>query len=132
MKVKTIHGLLFLCLFGIFSCSRTAVISLKEAEEIVLKEILENNTEGKAVYELPTLMESGTVVKPRYDGDKEYIAKKDCWFFFIDDDPEAYWSHHCRYVFVYYRGNGEYEVINEKWWPKDIIDGLVPVEFQKK
>jgi hypothetical protein len=135
MRLKILHRLFFLGVSTLslvfFSCSiiePRKIISLKEAEGIVLTQILENNIEGKVVYELQTKMKSGTTVKNGIiTNGNEYTVEKDCWFFFIDDAPGAKWAHPCRYVFVYC-SDGEYKVVDEEW-PPDNFDDLVSVEF---
>ena len=135
MKSKIFHRIFFLCILTLLlvflSCLITEsgkIISLKEAEGIVLTQILEDNTEGKVVYELQTKMKPCTIVRNGIiTNGNEYTVEKDCWFFFIDDVPGAKWMHPCRYVFVYCCG-GEYKVIDEEW-PPDNFYNLVVVGF---
>ncbi len=96
-------------------------ISLKEAEEIVLYEIVSADTmewdsTKIRVYELPWMLEEGDTIKilkltgPEEEcEDTALVLPNNCWYFFIDDEPLMDWIHPCRHVFIYC--GGEYEVI---------------------
>ena len=43
----------------------------------------------------------------------------DNWVFFIDDNPNHFWYHACRYVFVSSQ-NGDYTIVNEDLFPVDL------------
>ncbi len=103
-------------------------ISLKLAEQIVLSDILGGNDSGRIVYELPTEMESGTVVRQRGPDSTEYRAPTDSWFFFVDDKAGWRWAHPCRYVFVAC-ADGKLTVFDEEFPPNN-IDSLRVVTFR--
>jgi hypothetical protein len=116
----------------IVGCSHKATepseISLKQAEGIVLSQILNNNDSGIVVYELPTEMKSGTAVTQRGPDSTRYVAPSDCWFFFIDDKPTYRWTHPCRYAFVSC-ADGKHTVFDEGF-PPDVVDSLRVVTFR--
>jgi hypothetical protein len=130
LKVVTVL-LLFTLLYLLFICceeekSENSNITLKQAEQIIFIELLDSNDSGKVVYELPYIMNIGDTVKTK-GGDSTYVAKDDCWFFFIDDQPGYRWVHPCRYSFVSC-DDGEYIVIDERNEPEN-IDSLIIVNF---
>lgn len=112
------------------NCSRDrdeSSLSLKEAEQLVLSQVLEDNLEGKTLYELPDKVIAGSVIKNGYgSGCNEYVVEDDSWFFFIDDMPGWRYAHPCRYVFVTSAG-GAIRVIDEQF-PPTIINDLIEVE----
>jgi hypothetical protein len=59
---------------------------------------------------------AGTVVSS--ESGYSYRIDKDTWFAFIDDAPEAFFAHPCRYVFID-ATSGTYKVESESW-PPDI------------
>jgi hypothetical protein len=99
LKVIALSG--FLTFFG-SSCSQNSTeprgVSLKQAEHIILTELLGGSDSGRVVYELPTQIGVGAAVYSAFDS--AYTAPMDSWFFFIDDKPGYRWVHPCRYSFV--------------------------------
>lgn len=104
------------------SCSEKTIepneISLKEAEQIVFYDILNNNDSGKVIYELLTKLESNTKVKQRGPDSTKYSVPYNAWFFFIDDQPDYRWAHACRYVFIACEG-GRQTIFNERFPPEN-------------
>lgn len=116
-----------------FSCSEKTTdaqqaISLDQAEEIILANVLNGDDSGIVVYELPTQMEEGAIVSTVSLYPVSYTAPTDSWFFFIDDQPGYRWTHDCRYAFVSC-STGKPTVYNEGW-PPDNFDSLKVVTFQ--
>ncbi|RKZ24148.1 hypothetical protein DRQ20_07380 [bacterium] len=116
---------LFLSLLLFMGCpGNKKCISLSEAEEIVLYEIvradtMEWDTTKIRVYELPYMLEAGDTVKiAKIDPDEEYpeenykdtvfTLREDCWYFYIDDIPGLEMMIG-RHVFVYC--DKQYEII---------------------
>ena len=50
------------------------------------------------------------------------------WVFFSDDMPFVGWHHTCRYIFVD-SNNGEYIIVEDDIYPKDIMADFEPVSF---
>ncbi len=78
-------------------------ISLKEAEEIVLYEIvgadtMEWDSTKIRVYELPYMLEKGDTIFTYWD---TLLIKDRCWYFLIDTNPMGLWWHPYLHVFVY-------------------------------
>ena len=107
------------------------IISLKEAEEILLTEVLQDSvTAGVKVYELERPLEKYTTVKTCGDYG-EYTVINKCWFFFIDDYFYANWAHPCRYVLIDYYNTSEiqFHIIHENWLP-NFFEDMAEVEFK--
>ena len=93
-------------------------ISLKEAEEIVLYEIvgadtMEWDTTKIRVYELPYPLQKGDTLSNMRQKIYRIIEKK-CWYFFIDDQPQPDWTD-CRdgrHILIYC--DKTWEVIKEE------------------
>lgn len=123
--VKLLLGSAFLFALSSFNCSnnvspqepeqRTADITIEEAEEILLQQVLNNQTEGRSILEWEVKVKAGEIIYNAADS-TEYVAKRDAWFFFIDDRPTMYYAKPVQYVFIYC-DNGEVEAIVEEWWP---------------
>ena len=120
-----------LLVITVLACSHKATepteVTLTQAEAIVLSQILNNSDSGKAVYELPIQMRSGTVVRQQGPDSTQCIAPSDSWFFFIDDNPTYRWAHPCRYAFVSC-ADGKPSVFSEGF-PPDNVDSLRVVTF---
>ena len=70
----------------------------EEIIEIVVTEVLYNETEGKELYIMPEPLPPGTVIWSWTQEIRRLPAEE--WLVFIDDFPMANWEHSCRYVFV--------------------------------
>ena len=97
-------------------------ISLKEAEEIVLYEIvgadtMEWDSTKLRVYELPYMLDKGDTI---FTHDTTFGINKRCWYFFIDDEPTLRWAHACRHAFVYC--DSTYSVVKGGWPPHNYED----------
>ena len=46
----------------------------------------------------------------------DYPIDASTWFIFIDDNPQAFYAHATRYVFIDVE-NGTYNIVNESWPP---------------
>jgi hypothetical protein len=57
----------------------------------------------------------GDRVRPFYDG-AERTLDRPTWFAWVDDEPQAFFSHPTRYVFVD-AYTGRLNVTSEDWWP---------------
>jgi len=107
------------------------IISLKEAEEILLTEVLQDSVLGGIkIYELTEPLKRYTTIRTCGEY-SQYTVTKKSWFFFIDDYFYANWAHPCRYVLInYYRDKGtSYHIINENWLP-NFFEDMVEVEFK--
>ncbi len=115
---------LLLTVILILTCAlNDTFVSLNEAEQIVIKVICNLSTSGKKIYKLPDVLQAGDIVKAA-DSTK-YRVERECWFFYLDDIPEAKFAHPVRYVFVYC-DNGGFEIIKESWWPH-LLDSMVEI-----
>jgi hypothetical protein len=96
-------------------------ISISDAFDLLLSEVLGENTEGKRVFVHPDLLNPNSIVLP---DPYNLVSSPDIfsWFFFIDDFPNANWSHPCRYVFV--ELNKNITVIDAGWMPDREIELL--------
>jgi len=85
------------------------------AVEKVISDIMFDSLESKDLYYTPGIIQAGRRITNPYGG--SYEAEKDSWFLFIDDLPEAFYAHDCRYVFVEIWG-GDATVYDEQWPPE--------------
>jgi hypothetical protein len=84
--------------------------SSEEALGIVIRDVLDGQTDGIWVYATRAPLEAGTKICGWHT---EHVVRERSWFFFIDDLPGANWHHPCRYVLVD-SATGEVTVIQEK------------------
>jgi len=123
--------LIFSFLISSVVADEQTLISETDAFQIVFKNVLNGNIEGRWVYVGVKIMKANTGIKafnevyksPSFDG----------WFFFIDDHPWANWGHPCRYVFVNIT-TGEYQIISASMPPDNIhqMKRLTKIESKKK
>jgi len=107
------------------------IISLKEAEQILLTEVFQDSVLGGIkIYELTEPLERYATIRTCGEYDQYTITKKS-WFFFIDDYFFANWAHPCRYVLIDYYNTSEiqFHIIHENWFP-NFFEDMVEVEFK--
>jgi len=97
-------------------------ISKDQAWDIVKKDILKEQPGNRVVYLNNTLLNAGQERKSWGDVHKVPANFRQAWLFFVDDQPDANWGHHCRYVFVDTE-TGKYHVINSLN-PPDSLEGM--------
>ncbi len=97
-----------------------ADITIGQARNILMLEVLNNSVEGKAVYELPNELIAGDIIVNDADS-IEYPITENSWFFFIDDTPEGYFAKPVRFVFIS-SVDGAVEIIDESWMPNVLSD----------
>jgi len=90
--------------------------SLDSATQIVISAIMLGDLDTKKLHYSTNVIGAGQAVTNPTGGN--YTAPANSWFFFIDDLPEAFYAHDCRYVFIEVWGGAD-SVINEQW-PPDI------------
>ena len=132
--------IIFLFILFFLGCPKNEeCISLKEAEEIVLYEIvgadtMEWDSTKIRVYELPYRLKAGDTIILRREDEMSteqfvdtVIAPKDYWYFFRDDCPLCDWEHWCTHIFVYC--DGEYEVIERVLAPPKYWDEMIEISW---
>ncbi|MCX6582939.1 MAG: hypothetical protein NT166_22410 [Candidatus Aminicenantes bacterium] len=97
-------------------------ISKEQAWDIVKKDILKEEPGNRVVYLNNTLLNAGQERKSWGDVHKVPANFRQAWLFFVDDQPDANWGHHCRYVFVDAE-TGKYHVSNSLN-PPDSLEGM--------
>jgi Caspase domain len=103
-------------------------ISREKAIEIVVEKIAKPSEAkyGLRAHVYPTLLPKGAQIVPFdlwIEGKRELlVCKRDCWFFWLDDDPLAQFAHKTRYVLVD-ASTGEVSVTDSEWWP--VVNGQV-------
>ena len=120
--------LLLLCCSEKNSTEPTTTISLEQAEQILISEVLNDSiSDAIRVYELEEILEKDSIIS---SWKNQYTAEADCWFFFIDDAFYANWAHPCRYVFVFFnnKSGNNFEIIDETTPPNN-YENLVKVSF---
>jgi predicted lipid-binding transport protein (Tim44 family) len=104
-------------------------IDRAKAWEIVKKEVLKDELKGKKIYAAIEPLKAGYEIKSWEKVFKAPETFSQSWFFFIDDQPEANWQHHCRYVFVDAE-KGEFEVL-KSLTPPDSMEGIEQIFPEK-
>lgn len=126
---KILYTAILINFIFLFSCSNKGTeprdVTLKQAEEIVLSKLLNNTDSGKIVYELQNKISAGTKI---HSADSMFSSSTNSWFFFIDDAPDYYWVHPCRYVFICCT-SGEQTVFKGDLFPPNNLENLTIVNF---
>ena len=120
--------ILFVFTFSWGQTDQKVRYSREKAGAIVIEKMAESQKapRGLKVFGFPDLLPAGSRVVP-YDpwmkGKKDFMTCKEaCWFFWIDDDPQAQFAHDTRYVLVN-ADSGEIMVKKARWWP--VVRGKV-------
>ncbi|MGD9115896.1 MAG: PKD domain-containing protein [Dehalococcoidia bacterium] len=89
-----------------------------DAIEILVKEIIPPaaGEDRISAFMLSEPLLSGDTISS--DSGQDYPVNTKTWFIFIDDNPEAFYAHATRYVFIN-ASDGSYTISNESW-PPDI------------
>ncbi len=98
--------------------SSLPLIGAWDAIEILVGEIIPPASayERISAFMLSEPLEAGDVVSS--DSGTDYPINTNTWFIFIDDNPEAFYAHGTRYVFMD-AVTADYDIVNESW-PPDI------------
>jgi len=128
LRISLLLGLIILssALFNL-SCSPKPVLTLGDAVEIVLNEVVkpEQLDHSVIVFAWPDLLTEGDLVGP-YNQPETGSSKspteiqEDSWFIWIEDAPAAYFAHPSRFVIIS-KETGLVSVSDENWWP--ILNG---------
>lgn len=106
------------------SMSLHADISREEAIDIV-NDIVSPATldhEARAFLTMTPLV-SGSRIEPFDEPDRDTTLTAATWFAYIDDEPDAFFAHKVRFVFID-AATGKVTVKVQQWWPE--IDGDPP------
>ena len=133
MLVSIVMGLV---LTGIAQVGTTDLISKEEAIRIVKEEILKEDTLTIKLYIIPEPIKRDSIIKSAGSGGYVYTnSYPECWFFFIDDVPTAYFAHPCRYLFFYELGESyqHYFMVYEEFFPTiwDSMERIIPPQGVK-
>ncbi|OGU75825.1 MAG: hypothetical protein A2V93_02510 [Ignavibacteria bacterium RBG_16_34_14] len=93
-------------------------ITRQEAIDIIIKKIIVPPTLDHDVSAFlgMTPVDSGIVYYPYGQDDLEKTIEKPVWFGWINDEPQAFFEHETRYIFIDAR-TGDYTIETYKWWP---------------
>ena len=98
------------------SCLR-ADLTREEAVEIMLKLVTpETLTRDLDSYLTAAPLVAGDVVTPFVEDERARTLTKATWFGWIDDNPDAFFTHKVRYVYID-ATTGATEVIVQEWFP---------------
>ncbi len=76
-----------------------AVSSRDEAYRLLLDELLGHSDQGRRIHAAGAKVEAASVAVPTWRGEVT-VDGGPGWLFFVDDVPQANWTHPCRYVLV--------------------------------
>ena len=94
-----------------------AKVPLEEAQVILIEEVLEETTNEFVAHICDEPLQSGDVVYPEAGQDiTEYTMDGPTYLAYIDDEPNAFFAHDVRYVFIN-GATGETTVVEASWWP---------------
>ncbi|OGU66089.1 MAG: hypothetical protein A2W30_10540 [Ignavibacteria bacterium RBG_16_36_9] len=93
-------------------------ITRQEAIDIIIKKVIVPPTldHDAAAFLGMTPMDSGLVYHPFSQSELEKKIEKPVWFGWINDSPQAFFSHSTRYVFID-ASTGSYFIETYNWWP---------------
>lgn len=91
-------------------------ITKDEAIEMLMREIIPpaSSTEKICAFMLSQPLQKNDVISS--ESGEAYAIRSNTWFIFIDDEPDAFYAHETRYVFLDAKTGG-YEIIDEMWPP---------------
>ena len=91
----------------------------------IKKEISSHPSGPKQLFVSRTPIKGGTSIPSWGKTIKVPQSIETAWFFFVDDQPDANWGHHCRYIFVDIK-TGRYSVISAQT-PPDNWEQMIPI-----
>ena len=99
----------------------TTKITLADAIMILMSKILipSSSYDRSSAFLMSHVLRAGDTVKS--ENGISYPIANNTWFVFIDDDPEVFFAHPTRYVFIDAE-DGSYNIISELWPP--LINGI--------
>lgn len=100
-------------------------IDKDQAWDMVKKEILKEQPGNRVVYLNNQVLNAGQEIKSWGEVHKVPANFRQAWLFFVDDQPDANWGHHCRYIFVDTE-TGKYHIINSLN-PPDSLEGMTQI-----
>jgi len=110
--------------FLISSASLLADVTREEAIDIVNGVISPATLDHEArAFLTMTPLAPGAVVAPFDEPTRAKTITAPTWFAYIDDEPDAFFAHKVRYVFID-AASGAVTVVAQQWWPE--VDGATP------
>lgn len=108
--------LLFICLVSL-SALNAQTFTRKQAIHKAITEFIVPPTLDHHVTAFITKqpLQPGDIIAPFADGEGKRISKP-TWFVWINDNPDAWFAHDTRYLFIDAE-TGEHEIRTEEWWP---------------
>ena len=120
---KLFFATLYILIFYNVAVQGQSDITQNRAWEIVKNDILKGNLQDINVFVSKSVISANSPIKTIYHDEKS--PDFDAWFFFIDDNPFASWTHPCRYIFVNIK-DGTYIILNKQLPPLfDQMDVLI-------
>jgi hypothetical protein len=96
----------------------TGLMTREEAIKIIITEVIDPPTLDHDVTAFLGLemLNPGDSIWPFYGKDKLRIIEAPTWFSWINDDPQAFFEHDTRYVFIN-AITRKVAIVTEGWWP---------------
>jgi hypothetical protein len=93
-----------------------SVFTQDQAVELLMSTIIDPSSSNYRIsaYMLSKPIEQGDVISSE-DG-QNYTVQNDSWFIFIDDQPNSFFAHPTRYLFINAK-DGSYKIFDEDWPP---------------
>jgi hypothetical protein len=103
--------------------TQPTLMTRQEAIDLIIKQIIVPQTLNHYVsaYLPMELTPPGTKIKAFFDDDGIRTIENYSWFGWINDDPQAFFQHNTRFVFID-ASSRKYEVVNHNWWP--VVDDV--------
>ncbi len=100
----------------------TGLITREEAIDILIKQVLVPQTldHKVTVFLGMNITPEGSDIWPYKEKEDLRTLNAPVWFGWINDNPQAFFEHETRFVFIDAK-SGKYEVINKHWWP--VVNG---------
>jgi len=94
------------------------LLTRQQAIELALDVIVPANLDHSVTAFLtPNLLMPGEVIGPYGQPERLRSITSPTWFCWVDDNPQAFFEHGTRYVFIN-AATSNVQVIAESWWPK--------------
>jgi hypothetical protein len=121
--MKTLQ-LLFAAIFLLAGPGVRADITRDDAIDVVYRLLSPATLDHEAAaYLTMTPLPAGTQIVPFGDENRAVTLTSSVWFAWIDDQPDAFFTHRVRYVFIDV-ATGKPTSVAQRWWPE--VNG-VPV-----
>lgn len=118
LSAKTMFKKILFTFILLFPLHGWADLTREEAKAALLKVVGNLGQDREvSIYLTATTLPAGSSIEPFINEGDPQILPAVTWFGWIDDNPNALFSHRTRFVYIN-ASDGAVTVVNHEWWPE--------------